>query len=810
MKAMLSVLSLAVLCFSTVVVGTVAVAGDAISIQGTIVDSQTKKPLAYANIILKGQSDSSFVKGVATMDHGEFLLANVPRGTYQLQISYIGYETKSIRDIVVTQGSADIQLGTIPVQPTTVSMDAVQVTADRVEEELRPDRKVINVSQDLQSAGGTALDVLAKQPSVRVDGDGNLTIRGSSNFTVLVNGRPSPLTGSDALRQINAGTIDNIEIITNPSSRYDAEGAAGIVNINLRNLSDYSASGLANVGIGTRGKYNADLSGSMSVDRLTLTGGLDFRDQTNYFPITGERVSPGSSGTQTMISNMLRTMRRENFMARAGVDYKVTDRQTLSLSGSRSNSAFRGDWTSKVTNYNGGAVDYSYVANTFDIPVRFVNGQLFYSNKIQPNVDELSAELTVSRVTIPNDQVTEEYVTDHTFDYLTGTSNPKRQQVMNHAERTEGRIKVDYTHTFNPQSRLEVGFQSNLSDRTFDVRAMSNATPTGEWSVDPELSSTFSLGSNVYAAFGQYAGNVEGVGYQVGLRVERMDRVLDIPSLSESYVLRKTDFFPSMNLSAKFDEHSLQLSYSRRITRPNEGMLNPIPFYSDSHIKISGNPELRPEYIHSFELNYQKPIAGLFTSVQTYARLSSNGMYQTQRELPDGRLSLSPANLGRSSTVGAEISTSIPLTTGWKVDPSVNISDVRQSGSEANTSFETSSFTMSSRLNVTGMVSPTTRVQVNANYFGRQPAGQSIFKPRFLLGASIRQELFQKQLSITLNAANLLSTSKMDVRTNSGSLRTNLVMRPELRVLTLTLSYNFNNFKRTNTQQLDVSSDIGR
>jgi outer membrane receptor protein involved in Fe transport len=777
-------------------------------IRGTVVDSKDSAPVGYANVILKAVKDSAFVKGVATGVNGEFLLGNVAEGNYYLVVSYIGYTKRTVTNIRVSGNPKDVNLGVIKLDQTAVAMNTVQVTAERPQEEFRPDKKVINVAQNLQATGGTAVDVLSKQPSVQVDADGNVSLRGSSNFTVLVNGRPSPLQGTDALRQIAATTIENIEIITNPSARYDAEGAAGIININLKSSNDYTSSGLINLGVGTRDKYNGDASGSLSVDRISASGGIDYRNQTNFFPFSIQRTSPGANGDLMNNSDMDRKMKRENLTLRASIDYKLTNEQTVSVSGSIAKYGYVGDWFTKVTNVDGSQITYAYIVNNFEIPATFVNGQFNYSYKITPQVDELTLEATISKIKIPNAQTTEEYVSDAAFSVR--QTSPLKTILTNDALRNEGRVKLNFSHKYGPKSALEAGLQTNLSHRDIEVVSSTYSWTTSVWVADPELTNGFSLKSNVYAGFVTYSNSLFEIDFQAGVRMEQMDRLLDVPALDKTYALKRLDFFPSFNMSRKIDDHTFQFTYSRRISRPNDGFLNPAPYYSDSYIRQTGNPNLVPEYINSFELNYQKPIEGVFVNVQTYMRLSTGGLIQTQTVQSDGRLLLTFENLANSSTYGAELSASFSLGSVWKFDPSVNVSSFTQEGSTATEKFDTKSFGVTSRLNATAIITSATRLQITGNYFGKQMFGQMSIEPRFLLGVSIRQEFFEKQLSLTLNAQNLLSTANMKVNQEVGSLRSYSLMRPELQMINFVLSYNFNNFKRSASQGVDIGADIGR
>jgi outer membrane receptor protein involved in Fe transport len=289
-----------------------------------------------------------------------------------------------------------------------------------------------------------------------------------------------------------------------------------------------------------------------------------------------------------------------------------------------------------------------------------------------------------------------------------------------------------------------------------------------------------------------------------------MDRLLDLQTTGKAYALKKLDIFPSFNVSRKIGDQSIQVSYSRRVNRPNEAMLNPAPQYTDSYLRASGNPELQPEYIHSYELNYQKPVMGVFLTVQAYMRNSTGAVIQTQRIESDGRLWITLDNLAKSSTIGADVSGSFSLGTTWKFDPSVSVFQYTQEGVAAGAVFDTKSIATSARLNASATVTPSTRVQVTGNYSGRQMYGQLEIRPRFLLGASVRQEFMEKSMTVTLNAQNLLNTAYMTVNQNMGSLRSTSMFKPELQMINLTFSYNFNNFKRAASQSVDIGTEVGR
>lgn len=256
----------------------------------------------------------------------------------------------------------------------------------------------------------------------------------------------------------------------------------------------------------------------------------------------------------------------------------------------------------RITNQQLNATGYSLIQSQMDIPVKYLNSIFTYQYKINPDVNDLNFELTYNYVTVTNEQKTIESGTDNIFNILDQFINGTF--FTNDNKRNEGRSKLNYKHKLGENTDFESGLQTNFSYRNFDLTNKFYNENLQDYIFDNNLTNSFKLRNNVYAGFVSFNSEIEGFSYMLGLRGEYMDRYLDQRTLTETYKFNKMDYFLSVNVSRKIDDHQIQLSYSRRINRPNENMLNPFPFYSDPNIKISGNPELMPEYIDAFELNY--------------------------------------------------------------------------------------------------------------------------------------------------------------------------------------------------------------
>lgn len=775
-------------------------------IKGVVVDSISAAELPYANITLLSIKDSSLITGVATGVNGDFSINNIPDGNYLLKISYVGYNQKLISNIIVSNNKNNYDLGTIKLYKTAYELDEAEIKGEKVSEEFHLDKRVINVSQDLNAKGGTALGVLENQPSVRVDPDGTVYLRGSSSFTILVNGKPYPLQGSDALKQIPANSIENIELITNPSSAYDAEGTSGIININLKKVKDQSLSGILNLNGGNGDRYSSDFSGSYNVNGLNLTAGLDLRKNTFLQIQHIERTTTlGSSIFNNKIDADVRSA-NEQYSLRLGADYYINSDNVAGFTLGFGTVEVQRRIFTKSTRYNNN-LEYSLNKNYADYPLNFLNSSFTYNYKINHDINDMAFEFTYNYLSLPNKQFTEEYSTDDSHTIYNDIIN--KNLFNSSSKRNEGRSKLNYKHKLSDFSNFESGLQINYYNRKLEIENKIYDKNINDYVLDNNLTNNFNMKNNIYAGFVSFSSEVEGIKFMAGLRGEYTDRFLKQLSLGEDFYYEKMDYFPSLNISKKIDDHQLQFSYSRRINRPNENLLNPFSFYKDANISVSGNPRLISEYINSYELNYQKLFGGVFLSVQTYYRNSSNVIGQTFSVDNSGRINIIFDNYGTTENLGSEISASFSPFDFLKLDPAINVFNTKINGKENNIDYERNFFNWSGRLNSTITISPSTRFMFSGNYM-KFVVAQSESTPFMFLSASLRHEFFDKSMSLTLQARNLFKASDFEITTKGSNFDVRALMMQESPIVSLTFSYNFNNFKRTQRQgeNIDIPSGL--
>jgi hypothetical protein len=302
-------------------------------IKGLIVDSHTQQPMEYANIAIYNKRDSSLVTGGITNSNGQFEIGGLGFGIYYAEANFIGYEKVSLPEFRIIPTNQTVDIGKLTLNSSSVEMEGIDVVADRQRIDYQIDKKVVNVSQDINAAGGTAVDVLENTPSVEVDIDGNVLLRGSSGFTVLIDGRPSVLSGNDALRQLPASAIQNIEIITNPSAKYDPDGMSGIINVVLKKNILSGFNGIVNAMVGTGDKYRTDLTLNYRTKKSNLFFGADWNEDNSYGKFFAEREVFSQDTTQFLFSEGNRDFLRNGFNIRAGVDFFLTEKATLTVSG---------------------------------------------------------------------------------------------------------------------------------------------------------------------------------------------------------------------------------------------------------------------------------------------------------------------------------------------------------------------------------------------------------------------------------------------------------------------------------------------
>ncbi len=804
-------------------------------ISGTVLDADTGEPIASATVGIWSSRDSSLVTGAVTQMDGRFHIDGLRFGAYYARISFVGFAAETIPDLVLGPDRRQIELGAIYLTPDTQVLDNVEVTAERTPVQFQIDRTVYSTADAPVAVGGTATNVLETIPSIDVDVDGNISLRGSGNVAVLINGRPAPVSGeyiATYLRQLPAGSIDRVEVMPNPSARYEPDGMAGIINIVLKEDADLGLGGTLIAGGDSQGGYNA--SGTLTYGRGPLNlaftygfrqeeglgGGSSFRINRYAEPLTyfDQHEDEDESETSHLLnlSGDLQLSRKTtlNASAQAGFRSETEKEFTnfLELDASQDplaqyrrqmieaddgwNTDLRLGLTHVFSGVNtrraGGAPAGGFGGGRGGRwrgpgggpsgPSSGGGGGADHSLSIEARFDASG-----------NDG-------EELFTERFATTEDLREQQNAYTDRTdqEFSLQIDYTRPLGA-FRLEAGYKGDLESLYSDLYSES-AEGGAPLTPDIGLINTFDFDQSIHAVYAQLARQWGKVGLQLGLRAETATTTFTLRNTNEAYDNDYASLFPSSFLTYKFSETStFRASYSRRINRPRTFFLNPFPSYDDPlNIRV-GNPRLQPEYIDSFELAYvQFTPWGSFTLTPYYRRTTDViRFYQEVRN--DGVSVRTFGNFDTSTSSGVEMITSIDaqaLLDGLRGYVSLEGFRVVTDGSNVDASFQNNAFGWGGRVNASynlGNVFGIGDLDVQATVRYRAPMDteQGRMGSFSWTDVALRQELFRDRASLTLRARDVLGTAGFQGIIDQPTLYNEFTRDFGAQAIGLTFTYSF-------------------
>lgn len=766
------------------------------TIKGEIIEESTGNAMEYANVAIYNVTDSSLVTGGITNENGEFEIKGVRMGEYFLEAQFIGFEKSKVEDIILDKENPSFNLGKIKLSPSAIALEGVSVVADKAAVEYKLDKKVVNVSQVYSAAGGSAANVLENTPSVQVDIEGNVTLRGSGSFTVLIDGRPSVLTGSDALRQIPASALENIEIITNPSAKYEPDGSAGIINLITKKNSMNGLSGIINGTVGTGDKYRGDFLLNYRTEKFNYFLGADWRDETNYGSMNSSRETYLGDTTKFLIINGDRDFIRGGQNFKGGFDFYMSDKTTLTLSGEVGKSKNNRSGKELIHEYSNPQNANIYSVND-EISFRendFYSGTLNLQHKFKTEGHKIDANIFYSGETGIDGDEENEVVTDDKYNSL-GTY---LAQVKTSEEEDEKdlRIKVDYTLPISDVSKLEAGFQSRL-EREKESTAFEEYDPvSGTWITSDFFSSAIDFKNDIHAVYATYSNKLGGLEFMGGLRGELTDREIKSSANDSVAALKLYDLFPTLHLSYDIGERNeIMASYSRRINRPGGWDLNPVPTYFNRYTIRDGNPGLEPEYTDSYDLGYMLKFGRSYLSLEAFNRITKNKIERIESLGDDGIMYLRTENLGKDYSTGLELMGNVEFTKWLTVNASISGYNYRIKGEIDGESYDRESTNWSGRMNTTVKFSDNSRMQIQGFYRGPSVSAQGDSKASFFTTMSLKQDLLKKKLTATLTVQDPFGTAKFERESLTSEFKNWFEWKREPRVVMLTISYKINNFK---------------
>lgn len=758
-------------------------------ITGQINDSVTHEHIEYATVALFRESDNELAGGTITKRNGRFYLGSLKSGDYYLRISFLGYEDKFIRNITIGPPNYTAALGKIEIHPNITSLKEVVIDGSTPRIDYKIDKKVINVGKQITSISGTAVDVLENVPSVKVDIEGNVSLRGSTGFQVLIDGRPSILEANEALQQIPASTIDNIEIITNPSAKFDPDGTAGIINIITKKNKLNGFSGIVNANVGLDEKYGGDFLLNYKKRNLNLFVGADYNVRNFPGERTEERYTFFEDTTFLTAMNGDNNRGRTRWGIRTGLDYNIGTSNLIGISLRYGDRRFDGNTHS---NYVESTIPGSMVNRytNFDETKRggqFYDLQANYQKKFYKKGHQLIAEFSYAG------RDTEDNSTNELRDENGIVVDGKKNYEAGPALRIRG--KIDYTLPLSKTDKFEAGYQARYSDSEEATSLEILNLETGDYEEQEEFTVNTTYLRNIHSLYSMYAGELGNLGYQGGLRAEYTFR--DVVSGGQKFGIDRWDFFPSAHLSYKFPkEHQLMASYTRRIDRPRGWYLEPFITWQDAFTVRQGNPDLQPEYIDSYEMSYLKKFEeNLLLSLEGYYRVTHNKVERVRSVYEENIMLLSIENVGKDFSLGMEFLLSYSPFEWWDLDIMGDFFSYRVEGVLYDQDFSNQSNNWSSRLNSTFKIKENSQFQLNSMYNGPSVTAQGRTEGYYMVNAAFRQNFMDNKLSLILQGRDIFATARREFSSEGPDFRTKSEFIRRAPMLTLSISYKFNNYR---------------
>jgi outer membrane cobalamin receptor len=767
-------------------------------VTGRVADSEHREPIEYAEILLYRERDNTLFTGMITDEVGRFNLTEIPPGLYLLEIRFIGYREETIENIVIRRDHTNVDLGTILMEQTVLLLEGEEVVADKPSFEYRLDKKVINVARQPTTPSGTAVDVLENVPSVTVDIEGNVLLRGSANFSVFIDGRPSLLEPSEALQQLPASSIETIEIITNPSAKYDPDSTSGIINIIMKKGGRRGSGGILTMNAGLDEKYGGDILLNLQKGSYDIFLGADYNRRSYPGSARQENETNLEDTTSFVHSTGKSDRKRTAFGLRGEVGFTpgASDHFNLGFryggrASEREADLDYNEWTDPPTE------NLVYRSrNRSERSGDFYSSHVDYKHSFAGKGHEISGQFIFSH------RQADEETTDELFEQSGIQADGRRSTEKGPSDRL--RTKLDYTQPLSESARVEAGYQSRI-DRTADITRMFELDPSlGEYLIQQDFSRNTEYNRDIHSIYGIYSDKLGRFGYQGGLRGEITDRLIKVSGEDDQFTINRWDWFPSFHMSTQFNGgKQLIASYARRIERPRGWYLEPFETWTDAFNVRRGNPDLKPESIDSYELGFQTDIVKGSFSTEAYYRISRNKIERV-RSVYDENVTLhSLENVGTDYSFGTEVTLYLDLLRWWDLHISGNLYNYRVEGELYGDTFDRESFNWNGRLNNELKIGQSTKIQFVNRFFSSTVTSQGSFEGFYSSNLVVRQDLFDRALTASVQVSDIFDTARHEFSSTGTDFFSFGSFKRNAPQFVFTLSYNFNDYKPKRTRDRD-------
>ncbi|MCI0494929.1 TonB-dependent receptor [candidate division KSB1 bacterium] len=770
------------------------------SLTGKIVENSTKTPIQGANILLFKTKDGSQVSGTTTNENGIFNFPNLPNSSYYLQVGFIGFEILKTRSFTIKDEKLD--LGTLTITVSPIVMGNVEVTAEKETFINSIDRKVYNVEKDILSQTGSASDLLQNIPSVSIDVDGNISLRGAPNVTIFVNGKPSLLmrkNSAAALQQMPANTIERIEVITNPSAKYKLDGVGGIINLVLKKESRQGLNGTVLANAGNLGRYNANATINYNPGKVNLFGSYGFRYNNSPRSSIDSRIQKDSLSQVFSYYDNTSSASSKPFahIANVGLDYSINDKNKVGISGDYFYQDSYLDQNSQTTFRDGNrhiTSDFTTNRTRDEIEKEYeINSN--YEHDFDKEDHVLSFELNYSGYDENEDNYYDEIYTV-----------PNISDVLHHILVQKGghltEFYAEYAYPIDEGTELEAGYVGEFMRD--DIRNLGEDfdPQSSRWITDFNKTNRFLFHQDIHALYATFGHSIEDFSFLAGLRAEQALITSNLVSADSTIPNNYFKLYPTLHLAYDVnDNHEFQINYSRRVRRADSDEHNPFAEYSDPRNMEAGNPKIKPEQINSIEFGYHLKQKHFSVLPTIYYRYKYDAFTEIRQFVNDTTMLTTFANIANDQSAGMEFIVAGDVKKIMSLNLSADAFYQVIDASNLGYSDKKSTISWNAKLAANLHFTSSNLIQVNAYYRSARLTPQGKRLPSFLLNLGMRQDLFNQKASLTLTVSDVFKSLKWKRQINTPILFEETISKRNSQIIYLGFTYRFGKSAKKENQK---------
>jgi outer membrane receptor for ferrienterochelin and colicins len=781
-----------------------------IKISGKVVEKTSKQPLEYATITLKKSKNPKLIVGGITNEKGEFTIA-IDADVYDISIEFISFKIKEIKQKDIQENTS---LGLIALEEDASQLNEVVVRSEKTTVEIKLDKKVYNVGKDLLVKGGTVSDVLDNIPSVSVDVEGVVSLRGNQNVRILIDGRPSnAINIAEALRQIPADAIEKVEVITNPSARYDAEGGGGLLNIILKKGKNLGLNGTFITSMGIPESYGASANLNYKLEKINFftNTGYNYRNNPGKGLNNTEYLNTDSSTKSYIDEDRKNERLNKSFNSNLGMEWAINTNTywTNTFNYRKGN----GENTDNV-NFNNYDLNRNYLFTRTRINNEITEGNnIEYTSNFLKNFDKKGHKLTVDFTLAKNNDVSNSYITDQ---ILYSTATPEIDRTFTDQDQKKEQIQADYVLPLGEGSQFEAGYKGDFSE-LLNEYYIDKIDQNGTIIPKPLLSNTLEYKEKVNALYAQYGFKKSKFSYLFGLRWE--DSNIDVNQLATNEYNKKryNNFFPSAFITYEIAaESSISMSYSKRVSRPRGRFMNPFTNYSSNINLFRGNPDLDPSMTDKYDFGYIKRWDKITFNTSLYYENNTNDFTFVRLETGEfvngiPVILTKPINLATKQNIGFEFTLNYTPYKWWKLNGNFNMykansngdfSYTNSLGQEINQNFDYKAFSWFTRINSRVTLPYKIEWQTNASYNGPENYAQGKSFGQFGANLAFSKDFLKDKGTLSLNINDVFNSRIRKTETFiPGSINSYSEMQFRPRSINLSFTYRFNKQKNEREKQ---------